>query len=306
MKLSGVYTALITPFLDNGNLDEAGFRKNIQFQIASKVAGIVPLGTTGETPTLTDAEEERVLRIAIEEAKDKIQILVGTGTNSTAKTIEKTKRARDLGADGALIVTPYYNRPSQNGIIQHFQAIDKEVKFPFLAYNIPGRTGTMIETSTLKVISQFENCIGVKEATGNVSNMSDVIEAVAMHNPRFQVLSGDDGLTLPLIALGGVGVISVASNLIPKLVVQMVEQALWGELQSARAAHHKLSPLFKALFLETNPVPVKQAMTWAGMAAGGVRLPLCAMTEANQAQLKKVWSEFRLILRLDAFGAQVE
>ena len=291
MKLSGVYTALITPFLPNGNLDEEGLRKNIRFQIESKVAGIVPLGTTGETPTLTEEEEKKVLRIAVEEAKNKVQILVGTGTNCTLKTIEKTKFARDEGADGALIVTPYYNKPTQRGIIQHFKQIDRETQFPFLTYNIPGRTGCMIETSTLKEIAQFQNCVGVKEATGNVSNMSDVIELIALENPRFHVVSGDDGLTLPLIALGGVGVISVASNLIPKEVVQLVDQALWGEMPGARALHHKLAPLFKALFCETNPIPVKQAMQWSEMAAGGVRLPLYEMSDANKAVLKKAMEE---------------
>lgn len=293
MKFSGVYTALITPFLDNGALDEEGLRQNIRFQIQSGVAGIVPLGTTGETPTLSSDEEKKILKIAIDEAKGKVQIIVGTGSNSTLKTIENTKRARDAGADAALIVTPYYNRPSQNGLIKHFEAINHETKFPFLTYNIPGRTGTMIETKTLQKISYFEHCFGVKEATGNISNMSEVIETIAKQNPRFQVLSGDDGLTLPLIALGGCGVISVASNLCPSEVVQMVELALQGKLSAARELHYKLAPLVKALFAETNPVPVKFAMKLSGMAAGTVRLPLCELTEQNQALVKKAVEDFK-------------
>ncbi len=291
MILSGVYTALITPFQKNGNLDEEGLRQNIRFQIESKVAGIVALGTTGETPTLTETEEKRIIKIAIEEAKNKIQVLIGTGTNSTLKTIEKTKRARDEGADGVLIVTPYYNKPTQRGLIEHFKAIEREAQFPFLTYNVPGRSSCFIETATLKEISKLPHCLGVKDATGSISNMSEVIEAINQHNPKFQVLSGDDALTLPLISLGGTGVISVASNLIPKEVVQLVEQALWGEMLAAKALHHKLSPLFKALFCETNPIPIKQAMEWMEMPAGGVRLPLYEMSDANKQILKVALEE---------------
>lgn len=290
----GVYTALITPF-KNDVLDEEGLRKNIRAQIAAKVNGIVPLGTTGETPTLTDQEEERIVQIAVEEAKGKVQILVGTGSNSTKKTIEKTARAKKLGADGALVVSPYYNKPTQEGIFEHYKALVNAVDLPIIVYNIPGRTASLVETTTLKRLAAMKNIVGVKEATGNISNMMDVIVDVRKERPDFSVLCGDDALTLALVSLGGDGVVSVASNLVPEWVVKMVSHALAGKQAEAQELHEKMLPLVKAIFIETNPAPIKQAMNWSGMPAGGVRLPLVELTDKSKTQLKNVLESLNLL-----------
>ncbi|MBI5390675.1 4-hydroxy-tetrahydrodipicolinate synthase [Candidatus Woesearchaeota archaeon] len=293
--MHGVYTALITPFDSDGKPDLAGLRKNIRFQIEEGVDGIVPLGTTGETPTLSDTEQEAVIRVAVAEAHGKINVMVGTGSNSTAKTIEYTQRAKALGADAALIVTPYYNKPTQEGIYQHFKAITEAVDLPILVYNIQGRSGVNIHTVTLKRIAGLRNIIGVKEASGNVEQMMEVIQQIQHQYPHFCVMSGDDGLTLPLLSLGGKGVVSVASNLVPGEVVGMVKAALAGDFAQARKKHFELLPLFKAIFVETNPIPVKESMSMVGMPSGSCRLPLCALMPENRAKLQHVLQEMHLV-----------
>ena len=294
MDFKGVYTALITPFKGD-EVDFEGFKKNLEFQIESGVNGILPLGTTGETPTLTQEEKEKIIKLAVETAKGKVTIMVGTGSNSTKQTIENTKKAKELGAEIALIVTPYYNKPTQEGIYRHFKAVTESVDIPMVVYNIQGRTGKNIETPTLKRIVDLPNIIGVKEASGNINQMMGVINSICSKNDCFSVMSGDDGLTLPSMALGGKGVVSVVSNLVPKKVVDMVNAATEGDFVKARKLHYELLPIFKGAFIETNPMPIKEAMNLCGMSAGGCRLPLCEMLPENKKQLEEVLREMKLL-----------
>lgn len=293
-KVRGAYTALVTPFDREGKLDEEGLRHNIRYQINHGIDGIVPLGTTGESPTLTHAEKERVIRISVEEAKGKIPVVVGTGSYSTQQTIENTHLAENLGADMVLVVTPYYNKPTQEGIYLHFKALVESTSLPIIIYNIQGRTGQNISTDTLKRLADLPRVVGVKESSGNVGQISDVIEMIARHRPDFSVLSGDDSITLPLMALGGHGVISVCSNLVPGLVKQMVEALENQDYKQARELHFRLMPLFRDAFIETNPIPIKTAMAHYGLPAGGLRLPLCAMHPENKRKLLTVVDEIKL------------
>lgn len=294
MKLSGTITAMITPFVD-GKLDEAGFASNVDHQLTNGINGILPLGSTGESATLTPAEQDRVIQIAVAKAKGKVPIWVGTGSNCTWQTIEKTQHAADLGADIALIVTPYYNRPTQEGLFRHFEAIAKEVKIPIFIYNVPGRCGTNIETATLQRIAELPNIVGVKEASGNLYQIGDVLHEIARKKEGFSVLSGDDALTLPMMVLGATGVISVVSNLVPASVVAQVNAAMQGNWQEAKEMHHRLLPLYRAAFLESNPIPIKAAMQLCGMPSGEGRLPLCRMKEENLHILRQVLRQMHLI-----------
>lgn len=278
----GVTTALVTPFLTDGAVDYEGLRQNVRFQIGNGVRGLLPLGTTGETPTLNSSEQETIVRLVIEEAqtagKD-TPVMVGVGTNSTSKTIKNAQKAQEWGADALLVVTPYYNKPTQAGIVAHFSAVSDAVDLPIVVYNIKGRTGTNIATPTLKQIAEQKNVIAVKEASGDITQMMDVLIKV----PEIAVYSGDDAMTFPLICLGGQGVISVVSNLLPGLVVDMVDQALAGNVERARELHFTLLPMFKAAFVESNPGPIKYAMGKKGLAAGPLRLPLVELLAANRA-----------------------
>ncbi len=279
--MKGLYTAIITPFNRDGQIDEEGLRQNLRYQLTNDVDGIVVLGATGEAATIDDIERTRLIEITVEEAGGKIKIFVGAGTNSTASTIEATRQAKTIGADGALIVTPYFNKPTQEGIFRHFSAIVDAVEdFPICIYNTKGRTGQNIETETIQRLTQHPEIIAVKEASGNISQMSDVINATH-DQPQVYILSGDDELTLPLMALGGHGVISVASNLLPKEMKQLVKAAEEGDFALAREWHRKLLPFFKSNFIETNPIPIKAAMQACGMAAGPCRLPLCELSPKN-------------------------
>ncbi len=295
MELKGVYTALITPFTDRQEVDYEGLRQNVAHQINAGVAGILPLGTTGETPTLSREEQDKIITTAVEEAKGKTAVLVGTGSNCTAHAIENSKRAQELGADGVLVVTPYYNKPTQEGIVRHFQAISENLEIPIVVYNIKGRTGVNIETATMKRLSELKNVIGVKEASGDIGQIGDVINIIQSRCETFSVISGDDAMTLPLIALGGTGIISVVSNLIPELIVQLVETALHGDFARARHLHYRLLPLFKAAFIETNPVPIKAAMSMCGMPSGPCRLPLCEMQAVNEEKLRKTLQDLEIL-----------
>ncbi len=257
MEIKGTYTAMVTPFTREEEVDYEGFRKNIRFQIKNGVDGILPLGTTGESPTLTHEEKQGIIKTSVEEAKGKIKIMVGTGSYSTKQTIENTREAKELGADMALVVTPYYNKPTQEGVYRHFKAVNDTVDIPVIVYNIEGRTGKNVETSTMKRLSKLRNIIGVKEASGNVNQMGDVLDVICSQKKDFYVMSGDDGLTLPLMALGGKGVISVVSNLVPGKVCEMVNAALEMDFEKARKLHFELLPLFKGAFIVTNPVPIK-------------------------------------------------
>jgi 4-hydroxy-tetrahydrodipicolinate synthase len=294
MKISGVFTALVTP-MRNGTVDYEGLRKNIRFQMKNGINGILPLGTTGETPTLNREEQDNIIKLAVEEAGGRIPVMVGTGSYSTEHTIENTQIARKLGADIALVVTPYYNKPSQQGLYLHFKAVSEKVNIPIVIYNIQSRTGTNIETSTLKRIASLPNIIGVKEASCNVIQMGDVIDSIARENNNFSVMSGDDSYTLPLLSLGGNGVVSVVSNLVPALVIKMVRAGLKGDFQMARKFHYQLLPLFKGAFIEGNPVSIKTAMNICGMPAGECRLPLCAMSAENKKKLEEILKKMGLI-----------
>jgi 4-hydroxy-tetrahydrodipicolinate synthase len=283
----GVTTAMVTPFLADGSVDFEGLRKNTEHQIKNGISGLLPLGTTGETPTLTEDEKEQVVRNVVEVANGferKIPVLVGVGTNSTKKTIKNSVLAQEWGADALLVVTPYYNKPTQEGLINHFHAVCDSNDLPIIVYNIKGRTGTNIETDTLKRIVEKENIIGVKEASGDINQMMDVLEKI----PEIAVYSGDDGITFPLICLGGQGVISVVSNLLPGLVVKLVSESLAGNLIQARQLHFNLLPIFKAAFIESNPGPIKFAMSQLGLAAGSVRLPLVEIKESSKEIIDSV------------------
>jgi len=276
---------MITPFNRAMQVDYAGLSENVEFQIGRGVSGLAPLGTTGESPTISGAERSKLLKSVIDKTNGRVPVIPGTGTNSTEHTVELTKEAEDLGADAALLVTPYYNRPSQEGIFRHFEAVSKAVDLPLMIYNIPGRTGVNIETQTLLRLSSLSNIVAVKEASGNISQMAEVIQQLPK---SFTVLSGDDGITLPLMALGGRGVVSVVSNLLPKRVCDLTIAMLAGDVKGARDIHNRLMPIFKGAFIDTNPIPIKAAMKLAGMPAGGVRPPLCEMDAGKMEKLKEL------------------
>lgn len=284
-KLKGTYTAMITPMQQDSEIDYNGFRTHVKTQLESGIDGLVPLCTTSETPTLAEEEEVELIKIAMDErAKYEqatgthIPIMIGAGSNNTKDALRYAQRAKEAGADAALVVTPYYNKPSQAGIVKHFEAVCA-VGIPIVAYNIQGRTGVNIATDTLAKIAELPNVVGVKEASGNIQQMADVIAKIKLHKPDFSVMSGDDALTLPLLALGGDGVISVVSNLAPKRVKAMVDAALRGEFSAARELHFGLLPIFKAAFVEGNPSSIKCAMNLKGLPAGSVRAPLVDVSE---------------------------
>ena len=294
MKLKGTITALVTPFIHE-KLDEEGLAHNIRYQIQQGISGILPLGTTGEAPTLSSEEQQRVISIAVREANRQVPVWVGTGSNCTQQTIEKTQLAKDLGADVALIVTPYYNKPTQEGIYRHFEAIATRVEMPIVVYNIPGRCGTNIETSTLMRIAELPHIVGVKEASGNINQAGDILHTIVKKHPHFSLFSGDDVLTLPMMALGAVGVISVVSNLVPDLVIALTSAVIQGQLDRAQEMHYQLLPLYKAAFIESNPVPIKTAMHLCGMPAGVCRLPLWQMSPENTNILYQLLLHMQLV-----------
>jgi 4-hydroxy-tetrahydrodipicolinate synthase len=296
----GAYTALLTPMKDSGEVDYDGFRRLIEFQIAEGIDGIVPLGTTGENPTLDESEEEPLIKIAVETAGGKIPVIVGAGSNDTKHMVQYVERAKRLGADGALVVTPYYNKPNDDGLIRHFQAA-AAVGIPIIVYNIASRTGRNIPTPLMEKIAAIPNIAGVKEASGDINQMGDVIREIAIPSrtkgERFWVLSGDDAMTLPLMALGGEGVISVISNIVPAKVKALCSACLAGDFEKARKVHFELLPFIRAAFIETNPVPIKQAANWIGLPAGPVRLPLGKLSQASEAVLKKAILDLGLKLK---------
>lgn len=294
--IKGVYTALITPFLSDGSLDEEGLKENLKAQIRAGVEGIVVLGTTGEAPTLRQKEKERIVKITRDIVKPPMQLIVGTGSYSTAQTIEDTKRAAESGADAALIVTPYYNRPTQEGFYLHFKAIVEATKLPIIVYNVPSRCGQNLATPTLKRLAGFPTIVAVKEASGSITQMMEVIETIIPERPDFKVLSGDDNLTLPLMAIGGHGILSVVSNLVPDLIKQLVDACFANEWEEARKQHYQLLPLFRAAFIETNPIPIKALMQLEGYAAGPCRLPLCGLTQDNERKIRHIHETLKLPL----------
>ena len=280
IRLRGAFTAMITPMKEDGSIDYDGYRKLLRFQMEEGIDGLVPLGTTGETPTLDEDEEQRIIDVVMEEVRAfekergvKVPVVLGAGSNNTRDAIRYTERAKKAGADAALVVTPYYNKPSSEGIFRHFEAVSR-VGIPILVYNIAGRTGKNIDTPTLSRIADLPNIAGVKEASGSISQMTDVIATIKSKHPDFAVLSGDDAMTLPLIACGGDGVVSVVSNAAPAPVTEMVKAALSGDYDAARKIHYRLLPFFKAAFVDGNPTSIKYAMRVKGLPSGSVRLPL--------------------------------
>ncbi|PYI44077.1 MAG: 4-hydroxy-tetrahydrodipicolinate synthase [Verrucomicrobia bacterium] len=285
----GTFTALVTPFRESA-IDFTALRNLIESQIAAGIDGIIAVGTTGESPTLTHDERKGVIRCAIETANKRCLVLAGTGSYSTREAIAATQEAEKLGVDGALLVSPYYNKPSQEGLFRHFSAIAKSTPLRLMLYNIPGRCGVDIAAETVaRIQSDCPNVVSIKEAGGNVDRVS---ELRARLPDAFTVLSGDDGLTLPFLAAGAVGVVSVASNLLPREMCDLVDAFANGDLKRAEGLHRKLYWLFKDLFIEPNPVPIKTALSWRGTILAEVRLPLCEMSEANQARLRKTLERF--------------
>lgn len=285
----GVYTALITPFTADGAVDEPALRRIVNQQIDGGISGLVPVGTTGESPTVSHDENIEIVRIVIEEARGRVPVIAGTGSNNTFEAIDMTRRAKNLGADASLQVAPYYNKPSQEGFYRHFTTIGDEVDLPMVVYNIPGRTGKNIETETLLRMTSHRNIVAVKEASGSIPQMMDVVAGVP---EDFSVLSGDDNLALALTLLGGRGVVSVASNLVPGDISRMIRLALDGDVAAARAEHYRLLPLFKAVFLDTNPIPIKYMMHRAGFCENSYRLPLVSLSKENESRIDTLLKQY--------------
>ena len=287
----GTYTALVTPFRD-GAIDEAAFRAIIHEQIEADVDGIVPCGSTGESATMDHREHEQAIAISVEEAAGRVKVIAGTGSNNTQEATSLTKFAKSAGADAALLISPYYNKPTQEGHIVHYQTIAEACDLPLIVYNIPGRTGVNMTPDTIARMSEHPMIAGVKEASGSLDQVSKIIQAAA---DDFLVLSGDDSLTLPMMSVGAHGVISVTANLIPKRFRNLVELSAAGDFAGARSVHYELLPLMSALFLETNPIPIKTAMAMAGKCGEELRLPLTPMTDGNREAMKKVLVDYGLV-----------
>ena len=291
MDLEGVFTALVTPFRDDA-VDEDALRALVERQIAAGVDGLAPCGSTGESATLSHAEHRHVVEIVVAAARGRLPVLAGTGSNSTREAIELTRYAKEAGADGALLISPYYNKPTQEGIVAHYAEIARETDFPLVVYNIPGRTASNMLPSTLARLADIEPVVGVKEASGDLAQISAV---VAVCPDDFSVLSGDDALTLPLLAVGGRGVISTSANVAPAEMVDLVRAFRAGDLERALRTHQRLLPLFDALFCETNPIPVKAALGLLGLVGDEIRLPLTRLTDANRERLQVVLKEIGLV-----------
>jgi 4-hydroxy-tetrahydrodipicolinate synthase len=288
----GAMAAIVTPFKD-GRVDEAALRQLIEFQIANGTQGIVPCGTTGESPTLSFEEHERVVEITVEQVNRRVPVIAGTGSNNTREAILLTRHAKDVGADGALLISPYYNKPTQEGLYRHFEAVAAAVDIPIVIYNIPGRTSVNIEVGTMARLSKIPNIVGVKEASGSMKQITDT---VAQCGEDFVVLSGEDFLTYPLICVGGKGVISVVSNVAPRDMADLCALTLDGKMKEAMALYYRLLPLCHGLFYETNPAPVKAALAMMGkIESEELRLPLVPMSEPNRERLRRDLLAYGLI-----------
>ncbi len=283
----GVLPAIITPFKRNSamDLDIQGLERNIRYLLSCGIHGIVPCGSTGESATLSIPEHERVVSATVDTVNGKIPVLAGTGSNNTAEAVILTKAAKDTGADGVLVISPYYNKPNRAGLIKHYTKL-ADLDIPLIIYNVPGRTGQNLEPDLIAELAKHPNIVGIKEASGNIGQVSRIIEMT--QDEDFAVISGDDNLTLPIMALGGTGVISVAANVDPRRMVAMCEAAEKGDWKKALSLHYALAPLFRSMFIDTNPIPVKKAVELVGMAGGPLRLPLADLDEKKTAELKKV------------------
>lgn len=289
--IRGAIVAIVTPFRD-GKVDEEGLRNLIEFQLENGTDAIVPCGTTGESATLDHAEHKMVVETTIDAVHGRVPVIAGTGSNSTAETIELTKHARSAGADAALVITPYYNKPTQEGLFQHFKAVSDACSFPMVLYNVPGRTSVNMLPATVARTAELDDVIGIKEATGSMQQASDII---SLCGDKITVLSGDDFTAFPLLSIGGKGVISVVANVAPRDMADMVDAFEAGDMDKARGLHYKLFPLNKAMFYETNPIPAKTTLALMGKISGELRLPMFQMSEANLAKLKKTLTEYGLI-----------
>ncbi len=287
----GAIVAIVTPF-KKGKVDEEALRELIEFQITNGTDGIVPCGTTGESPVLSHKEHDRVIEITVDAVKKRVPVIAGTGSNSTDEAIRLTKHAYEVGADGALMVCPYYNRPTQEGLYQHYKLIADKVPIPIIVYNIPGRTGVNMTPETLARLAKIKNIVGVKEAAGSLQQMADIIRICG---PDFSVLSGDDFFTFPLLCLGGHGIISVVSNVAPADMAALIDSFNAGNIKKARKLHYQLTPLVSSLFIETNPVPVKAALAMMGKIQNEMRMPLWKLSDVNYEKLKKAMQDYGLI-----------
>jgi 4-hydroxy-tetrahydrodipicolinate synthase len=287
----GAFTAIVTPF-KNGRLDEEAYRELIEFQIKGGIHGIVPCGTTGESPTLSHAEHKRVVEVCIEQVKKRVPVIAGSGSNNTAEAVDLTLHAQNAGADAALMITPYYNKPTQEGLYQHYKTVASQTKIPIVVYNVPGRTSLNLLPETMARLADLPNIVGLKDATGDLKQGSKTLE---LCGDKITVLSGDDFTTFPLLCVGGLGVISVVSNVVPGDMAGMCSAFFAGNLDRARELHYKMWPLTEAMFYETNPVPVKTALKLMGKITGEVRQPLCSMSTANEEKLRRVMQKYGLI-----------
>lgn len=287
----GSFVAIVTPF-KNGEVDASALRELIEFHILNGTNGIVPCGTTGESATLSHAEHEEVIRISVETCKGRIPVLAGTGSNATQEAIELTLRAQKIGANGALLITPYYNKPTQEGLFQHFSAVAKETDIPIILYNVPSRTSINMLPSTVARLSSVNNIVGIKEASGSLVQVSEIID---LCGSDFEVISGEDPLTWPILAIGGKGVISVTANLVPNKFAKLVDAARTGDVETAKALHYELLKLNDIMFVETNPIPVKSALALMDRIQNEFRAPLCPPSEESLSQLKTVLKAYALI-----------
>jgi 4-hydroxy-tetrahydrodipicolinate synthase len=280
---------MVTPFTDEQEIDVEGMRSNIAYLEKGGVAGLVPCGSTGESATLSFDEHKKLVEITVDAAS--VPVIAGTGSNNTAEAVELTRYAQDAGADAALLIVPYYNKPMKSGLIKHFSAIAQACEIPLILYNIPGRTGINMDPETISTLAhEYSNVAGVKEASANFTQISNIIEIT--RGLEFSVISGDDGLTLPMMALGATGVISVTADILPKQMGRLAQLCLEGNFAKARDVHYQLAPLFKALFIETNPIPIKKACDLLGLAGGPLRLPLTTMAEPNVVKLKETLAAY--------------
>ncbi|MEK6693304.1 MAG: 4-hydroxy-tetrahydrodipicolinate synthase [Nitrospirota bacterium] len=288
---TGSMVAIITPFR-NGKVDEKALGNLIEFQVKGGTDAIIPCGTTGESATLDYDEHYRVIELTIETVNKRVPVIAGTGANSTDETIMMTKKAKELRADGVLLVTPYYNKPPQEGLYQHYRKVAEEVDIPIVLYNVPGRTGVNMIPTTVARLAEIENIVAIKEATGDMKQVSEVIR---LCGERITVLSGDDFTTFPLLCLGGKGVISVSANVAPSDVAGMIDAFIDGKIDDARSLHYRLEPLNQAMFLETNPIPVKTALGMMGKCTDELRLPLCPMSDSNKEKLRRALNDYGLL-----------
>ncbi|WP_028575335.1 4-hydroxy-tetrahydrodipicolinate synthase [Desulfonatronovibrio hydrogenovorans] len=292
MQFQGAYTALVTPFKNN-QIDEEAYRALIEWQLEQGINGVVPCGTTGESATLSHQEHKKVISICVDQVKGRVPVIAGAGSNSTTEAIDLTGYAKDAGADAALLITPYYNKPTPAGLVAHFKAIAKEVSIPFFIYNVPGRTSLNVMPKTVaRIFREIPEAIGIKEATGDLKQVSEVVEECG---PDFIVLSGDDFTVLPLLSVGGHGVISVVSNIVPNMMQTMCKAFVNRDLETAQKLHHEMSPLCRAMFMETNPIPVKTSLAMMGKMEKEFRLPLVPMEPGNEESLHGILNTTGLV-----------